>query len=142
MWFCHKGSMDVFIDTENYSHRDSPTNLTITFSTATNTTAAAQRHRLEAKEETGCNHQGPARLRSFHFGEHNKKPDRWAGAGWPAPSHGYYSREQASSTSLSHKRTSNDTNQPTEQASSAEEHGAPGWRHHHTKSPPRDQPTP
>jgi len=36
--------------------------------------------------------------------------------GWPAPSHGHYSHEPASSTSLSHKRTSNDTNQPTEQA--------------------------
>ena len=43
------------------------------------------------------------------------QPDRWAGAGWPAPSHGYYLREPASSTSLSHKRTSNDTNQSTEQ---------------------------
>ena len=63
--------MDVFIDTENYSHGDSPTNLTITFSTATNTTVAAQRHRLEAKEETGCNHQGPARPRSFDFGKRN-----------------------------------------------------------------------
>ena len=35
---------------------------------------------------------------------------------WPAPSYGYYSHEPANSTSLSHKRTSNDTNQPTEQA--------------------------
>ena len=37
-------------------------------------------------------------------------------ADWPAPSHGYYLHEPASSISLSHKRTSNDTNQPTEQA--------------------------
>ena len=36
--------------------------------------------------------------------------------GWSAPSHGHYSFEPASSISLSHKRTSNDTNQPTEQA--------------------------
>ena len=36
--------------------------------------------------------------------------------GWPAPSHGHCSNEPASSTSLSHKRTSNNTNQPTEQA--------------------------
>ena len=35
---------------------------------------------------------------------------------WPAPSHRHCSYEPASSTSLSHKRTSNDTNQPTEQA--------------------------
>ena len=67
-----QSSTDVFIDTKNYSHRDSPTNLTITFSTATNTTAAAQRHRLEAKKETGCNHQGPARLHSFDFGKRNR----------------------------------------------------------------------
>ena len=39
--------------------------------------------------------------------------------GWPAPSHGHCSNEPASSTSLSHKRTSNDTNQPTEQAASS-----------------------
>ena len=48
-----------------------------------------------------------------------QEPDRWAGAGWagwPAPSHGYYSRELANSTSLSHKRTGNDTIQPPEQA--------------------------
>ena len=47
---------------------------------------------------------------------------RWAGAGWagwPAPSHGYCSSEPASSTTLSRKRTSNDTNQPTEQAVSS-----------------------
>ena len=36
--------------------------------------------------------------------------------GWPAPSHGHCSYEPANITSLSHKRTSNDTNQPTEQA--------------------------
>ena len=71
LWFFHKGSMDVFIDTENYSHGNSPINLTITFCTATNTTTAAQRHRLEAKEEIGCDHQGPARLRSFDFGKRN-----------------------------------------------------------------------
>ena len=53
------------------------------------------------------------------LGPINPQPDRWAGAGWagwPAPSHGYCLRETASSTSLSHKRTSKDTNQPTEQA--------------------------
>ena len=36
--------------------------------------------------------------------------------GWPALSQKHYSHKPASSTSLSHKRTSNDTNQPTEQA--------------------------
>ena len=36
--------------------------------------------------------------------------------GWPAPSQGHCSNEPASSTFLSHKRTSNNTNQPTEQA--------------------------
>ena len=39
-----------------------------------------------------------------------------AGAGWLPPSHGHYSHEPASSTSLSRKRTSNDTNQLTKQA--------------------------
>ena len=37
--------------------------------------------------------------------------------GWPAPSYGYCSHEPASSTSLSHQRTTNDTNQPTERPS-------------------------
>ena len=36
--------------------------------------------------------------------------------GWPAPLHRHCLYESASSISLSHKRTSNDTNQPTEQA--------------------------
>ena len=36
--------------------------------------------------------------------------------GWPALSYKHCSCEPTSSTSLSHKRTSNDTNQPTEQA--------------------------
>ena len=40
-----------------------------------------------------------------------------AGLGWlGSPSHGYYLHEPTSNTSLSHKRTSNDTNQPTEHA--------------------------
>ena len=47
------------------------------------------------------------------------QPDRWGWLGWPAPSHEYCSSEPASSTSLSHKRTSNDTNQPIEQAEEA-----------------------
>ena len=70
--------MDVFIDIENYSHGDSPTNLTITFSTATNTTAAAQRHRLNTKGETMAhvirhNHlyRGAARFRSLDSDERN-----------------------------------------------------------------------
>ena len=83
-----KNSTDVFIDTKNCSHGDSPTNSTITFSTATpNTTAAARRHRLNAKGETtahadGHNHLcwGPARFRSLNFGERNgylKGPTRF-----------------------------------------------------------------
>ena len=64
---------------KNCSHGDSPKNSTITFSTATpNTTAAARRHRLNAKGETtthavGHNHHrwGPARFRSLDFGERN-----------------------------------------------------------------------
>ena len=36
--------------------------------------------------------------------------------GWPAPSYGHCFSEPVSSTSFSHKRISNDTNQPTEQA--------------------------
>ena len=49
---------------------------------------------------------------------HHIRPDRLGAdgwAGWPALSHKHCSREPASSTSLSRKRTSNDTNQPTEQ---------------------------
>jgi len=36
--------------------------------------------------------------------------------GWPAPSHGHCLSKPVSSTSLSHKQISNDTNQPTKQA--------------------------
>ena len=70
---------DVFIDTKNCSHGDSPTNSTITFSTTTNTTAAARRHRLNAKGETMArdarhNHNRwcPAWFRSIDFGERNR----------------------------------------------------------------------
>ena len=44
-------------------------------------------------------------------------------AGQPSPSQKYCSFEPASSTSLSHKRTSNDTNQPFEQAWYLQLHG-------------------
>ena len=74
-----KNNTDVFIDTKNYSHGDSPMNSTITFSTTTsNTTAAARRHRLNAKGETTAhaaehNHRrnGPTRSRSLNFGKCN-----------------------------------------------------------------------
>ena len=83
-----KNSTDVFIDTKNCSHGDSPTNSTITFSTATpNTTMATRQHRLNTKGETTThitrhNHlcRGPARFCSLEFGERNgylKGPTRF-----------------------------------------------------------------
>ena len=56
----------------NYLHGDSPTNLTITFSTATNTTAAAQRHCLEAKRRNWMQPPGTHSLHSSDFGERNR----------------------------------------------------------------------
>ena len=67
LWFYHKNSTDVFIDTKNCSHEDSPT----IFSTTTpNTTEVARRHRLNT---VGHNHRhsGPARFRSLNFSERN-----------------------------------------------------------------------
>jgi len=74
-----KNNTDVFIDTKNYSHGDSPTNSTITFSTTTpNTNVTARRHRPNAKGETTAhaaehNHcrKGPARSRSLNFSKRN-----------------------------------------------------------------------
>ena len=56
----------------NYLHGDLPTKLNYyTFLLLQIPLRLLEQHRLEAKEETRCNHQGPARLHSFDFGKRN-----------------------------------------------------------------------
>ena len=58
-WFCHKDNTDVFINTKNCSHGDSPTKLNFY---------------IFYYCKYHCDRQGPARFRSLGFGKHKRIP--------------------------------------------------------------------